>query len=261
MKKEQYQDLVIGSFGDEKYREFFFAALSKYAYLDPPETNKVWANLNLKPSFYDVDGAQCYVLEDRKKVIVVFRGTEPKEKSDLVADANFVKTYHRGAGKVHRGFMIEVWKLFDDLTKHVYQTKKQVYVCGHSLGGAMAVLYSQACRPCSIPKVYTYGAPRSGNREFREAYQCNHTRFVNNNDIVPSVPPATIGFRHTGTLVYINHYGNIRQCTAWQRFKDKWRGRVAAWKKFEFFDGLRDHNMEKYVNATYKNWKAATLSE
>ena len=44
-----------------------------------------------------------------------------------------------------------------------------------------------------------------------------HYRFVNNNDIVTLYFFNT--FRHSGDLVYINHYGNIRKMTLWQRTK------------------------------------------
>ena len=53
-------------------------------------------------------------------------------------------------------------------------------------------------------------------------------------------------FRHHGELVYINHYGNIRKMTFWQRFKDKLRGRRAAWRNKQPFDGVRDHDIGAY---------------
>ena len=33
----------------------------------------------------------------------------------------------------------------------------------------------------------------------------------------------------------------------WQRFKDQWRGRKAAGKKGETFDGVRDHDINAYA--------------
>ena len=77
----------------------------------------------------------------------------------------------------------------------------------------------------------------------------------NNNDLVPTVPPAWIGFNHVGKVTYINHYGYIRAYTWWQKFKDHWRGHMSAWKKLQFFDGLRDHSMDKYCKALYNSWK------
>lgn len=259
MTVEYLRDLNSGSVSEHwssrSYRTFFFAALSAIAYKDPDQAEKLLEPLNMKISFYEEEGAECYVLEDRKKIFVVFRGTEPKSWNDIKADLSFRKTWHRGYGRVHRGFMQEVWKLYDHLAKHVYDTKKDVYVAGHSLGGAMAVLYAQACRPQNCPSVYTYGAPRSGTKEFVKNYEPFHCRVVNNNDAVPTVPPSFLGFRHTGWLKYINHYGNVRDCTAWQRIKDKFRGHVAAFKKFQFFDSLTDHSISNYVTYTYNQWK------
>jgi triacylglycerol lipase len=76
----------------------------------------------------------------------------------------------------------------------------------------------------------------------------DHYRFVNNNDMVAKVPFWIMGFRHHGYVKYINHYGNIRELTAWQKFKDQVRGRWAALRNFQMFDGIRDHNIGKYSN-------------
>ena len=79
---------------------------------------------------------------------------------------------------------------------------------------------------------------------FAEKY--NFYRYRNNNDIVTSVPPSWLFFRHGGVLRYINSYGNIRIASWHQRFKDKWRGYFSAWKQGKFFDSILDHNMGKY---------------
>ena len=64
---------------------------------------------------------------------------------------------------------------------------------------------------------------------------------------------AIMGFRHHGTLCYINHYGNIRNgLSKWQRFKDWCRGHWAAIKNLQFFDGVRDHGIPNYVKGTKK---------
>lgn len=256
LTKVLLNDFVSGNFQDDTFKPFFFAMCSALAYRDP---DKGWTKhldaIGVDWKFYDVEGAQCYVLEDSEKIIVVFRGTEPTQWNDIKADLSIRKTWHRGSGKVHRGFMTETWKLFDQLAMHVYRTPKQVYITGHSLGAAMATLYSMSCRPISPPRVFTYGAPRAGNKEFVQSYDINTTRVVNNNDAIPRVPPAAFGFRHTVEPLYINHYGNVRNLTVWQKFKDKCRGHFSAWRKLEFFDSLRDHSIDKYCQHMHKHWK------
>jgi triacylglycerol lipase len=69
---------------------------------------------------------------------------------------------------------------------------------------------------------------------------------VNNNDIVPRVPPAWLGFRHKGQEVYLNAYGKIRQLTTWQRVKDRWRGFIRGLRdgSIDFFS---DHSIRQYI--------------
>ena len=56
----------------------------------------------------------------------------------------------------------------------------------------------------------------------------------------------------------INYYGNIRKLTRWQKLKDMWRGRWRALKKFQLFDGIYDHNMDKYCSKLHKLWEKDT---
>lgn len=114
----------------------------------------------------------------------------------------------------------------------------------------MATLAASRCKPDAL---YTYGSPRAGTRKFVKSFNTPHYRHVNNNDIVPKVPFAFLGYKHHGTLRYINYYGNIRKLTYWQRLKDQWRGRKQAWKKKVPFDGAYDHGMAYYVKYTEKN--------
>ena len=119
--------------------------------------------------------------------------------------------------------------VFPKFLKTVQANRKKdenVFVVGHSLGGAMAVLVAEALTHEGIPvkELRTYGQPRVGNRQFRQHLEgCDigaYIRYVNNNDIVPKVPPSWLLFVHGGKLMYINHFGNIRILTYWQRVKD-----------------------------------------
>ena len=65
----------------------------------------------------------------------------------------------------------------------------------------------------------------------------------------------TQGTSNAFTTFIVNHYGNIRKMTYWQRFKDKFRGRWAAMKKKQFFDGLVDHSIGLYADKLKKVYK------
>ena len=152
--------------------------------------------------------------------------------------------YHEG--KVHMGFKIELRKLWNDISGILNRrTKQQIWITGHSLGGAMATLCASRLEERN-PILYTYGSPRVGGREWRDGCDVEHHRFRNNNDVVPVVPLWLMGYRHHGKLCYINYYGNIRKLTLWQKLKDSMRGRWKALKKFQLFDGIYDHNITLY---------------
>ena len=158
---------------------------------------------------------------------------------------------------VHSGFYEYANLVYDEILEQVKKMRKKeenVFVVGHSLGGAMAVLVAEQLAHDGIPvrELRTFGQPRVGTRRFREHLEgCDigrYVRYVNNNDIVPHVPPWLFGFVHGGQLHYINHYGEIRNLTTWQKIKDGWRGFWAACKNFQFFDFVADHGMPHYIS-------------
>ncbi|KIZ06147.1 Lipase [Monoraphidium neglectum] len=83
------------------------------------------------------------------------------------------------------------------------------YVLGHSMGGALAQLCAMDLRVAFDPpdlRVFTFGSPRVGNGEFA-AFFVRHVaeswRFTHGRDIVPSVPPTYMGFRHVAREVWL----------------------------------------------------------
>ena len=180
--------------------------------------------------------------------MLAFRGTEPTELSDLLADLNAIPRGAMTHGLVHSGFRGEVDKIWDEIVKHHDKghTGKTFYITGHSLGGAMATIATSRFEEFTqVKQLTTFGSPRVGTRKFVKNIATPHFRFVNNNDLVTKVPLALMGYKHHGQLQYINFYGNIRKLTAWQMIKDRWRG----WKS-GLLDGAADHGMDNYVRYT-----------
>jgi predicted lipase len=153
--------------------------------------------------------------------------------------------------------MGETDKVWSSVKKFVGDNKdKSLYIAGHSLGGAMAsVASSRLQNNENLKMTYTYGSPRVGNSTWTGFQKWSHQRIQNNNDVVTQTPPMLLGFRHHYPSVYINHYGNIRKLTRWQKIKDMFRGRWQAIKKLQFFDGIYDHNMDKYCSKLHKVWE------
>ncbi|MEZ9020197.1 lipase [Vibrio lentus] len=95
--------------------------------------------------------------------------------------------------QVHRGFYLYSMALRNAIGDKLEQHKnKSFYICGHSLGGAGALLLSALIQDSYQPqtlRLYTYGMPRTGARSFVNRYQSIiHYRHVNNHDLVPQIP-------------------------------------------------------------------------
>ena len=59
---------------------YFFAKCAQLAYLDPKESKPKFKELGLKVvKYYDVNGAQAYLLNGEERSVLAFRGSEPKE--------------------------------------------------------------------------------------------------------------------------------------------------------------------------------------
>jgi len=145
--------------------------------------------------------------------------------------------------------------ILEDITRTV-NTDNKLWFCGHSLGAAMATIMASRCYyAASIQdpvELYTYGSPRVGWPKYVKNLGVVHHRWRNNNDIVTTVPLAVMGYRHDGTEHYLNAYGNVRDATTWQKFKDKIRGAWMGIKQGKI-DSFSDHSMTQYC-AFLKNY-------
>ena len=151
-----------------------------------------------EPSFYDKDS----VIDPNSKFIItkVANGIDAVLNSpginDLVKtdlDAAQIAPKEFGGAYVHRGFYRYTMALLDIMLKELDKHGgKKLYFCGHSLGGAGALLLSALTKDAynsSQLRLYTYGMPRTGTRSFVTRYQdILHYRHVNNHDGVAQIP-------------------------------------------------------------------------
>jgi triacylglycerol lipase len=232
-------------------RSLLFAELSNLSYLSRAVAGQFAYQIGFpEVRFYDRDGAQAYIFANDKDAVVVCRGTEPHELNDLRADLKLGLVLAETVGRVHRGFKCEVDDLWPRLEQALVNNTRPLWFTGHSLGGAMAAICAGRCKLSYIrsnPRaLYTFGSPRIGTRRYVNHVHLEAFRWVNNNDIVPRLPPSWLGYRHKGQEVYLNAYGQIRRLTAWQRVKDRWRGFLGGFK-IGVFDHFADHAVERYV--------------
>lgn len=117
--------------------------------------------------------------------VVVFRGTS--ELRDWLVNLQVAPTRWPGGGRVHRGFLRALLRVWRPLRLRLRQCPGPLFATGHSLGGALATLAGAALRPHAI---YSFGAPRVGDAAFANALAAPLHRVVHGSDLVPELPPA-----------------------------------------------------------------------
>jgi triacylglycerol lipase len=236
----------------EPNRIAIFAKISAYTYQDPDQATPNFAELGYKTiKFFNHKGAQAYLLANDLERVLTFRGTEVTQPSDVLADLEAAMDPSESGGRVHQGFKGELDKLWNSIVEELDKENKTLYITGHSLGAAMATVATSRLQHKTATLV-TFGSPRVGNKEFVDTLLTAHYRVQNNNDDVTKVPLLLMGYRHHGTNVYLNYYGFIRELTTWQKAKDMMRSRWFGIRAGEWFKGVSDHSITKYVSKLEK---------
>ena len=237
-------------------QSLLFAEASMISYLSVDECNIAAGKLGFTDGkFFNCGGAQAYWFQNEHDSVVVFRGTEVDDWNDIRADANALTAVAETVGKVHRGFKAEVDEIWPHIEKALESNKKPLWFCGHSLGGAMANICSARAMLSYIKTepegVFTFGSPRVGCRKYVSHVKLPHYRWVNNNDIVTRVPPVFLGYRHSGTEMYIDRLGRLKDIKGWRRVSDRLQGFLSGLKRFKV-DQLSDHSAHNYIDAIFK---------
>ncbi|MES9978796.1 MAG: lipase family protein, partial [Candidatus Thiodiazotropha sp. 6PLUC5] len=96
-------------------------------------------------------------------------------------------------------------QLFALIDKYLASSKpvSEVYITGHSLGGALSQLFMldlALSRPEVTGENINFASPRVGNGAFVDFYRTQtpdtNLRVVNFHDAVPNMPPEELGFKH-----------------------------------------------------------------
>ena len=206
---------------------------------------------------------QCAVTisHAKKRLNIIFRGSE--SKSDWYYDLKVFK--HKLEEKfqgnkdnvyVHLGFWqqlmnnnsyLNILKLVKEgLSEH---PDYELFVSGHSLGGALCTLfgYLLSCEMLNKVTVVSFASPRVGNDEWKEVFDSKenliHYRVTNNRDIVTAAPMW--GYKHTGH--------NIRLYDNTYKFYPDYS--YNPWWEFSLFNcwSVGDHDCDLYYTRLVKN--------
>jgi triacylglycerol lipase len=221
-----------------------FAKIAATTYEDPNTSRNKFKEQGYDiVEFFDVKGAEGYLLKCQDQYVLSFRGTS--SNGDVIADLKARMKPDVDGSKVHRGFKGELDKLWPSIEKALVNIDS-LYVTGHSLGAAMATIAAHRMQH-KVLALVTFGSPRVGTREFVNSLNVPHQRVQNNCDDVTKVPLLLMGYRHHGTHRYMNFVGEFKTFSTWQRFKDMIRSRIKARRNGIKYTGIFDHMMDRYI--------------
>ena len=202
---------------------YLLSIVSTWCYGDEPALGKVLARESLfgqEPEIrhyrvsnpaLPVDANGFLVTFDKGVHVLGFRGTEPTQFVAALTDALVEKhVWQNDVDEwVHRGFFLSLDVLWPDIVDDLTKLEGSLYVTGHSLGGAIAVLAGRRILDSNLASpelqgVYTFGQPMVGNQKFADQSPgLNLHRHVYKQDVVAYLPPVgvgAVGYVHFGSL-------------------------------------------------------------
>ena len=171
----------------------YLAHAADVAYCRAP-AEQAWERLGLRTVAFrnKVTRTRGFVGVCDDYAVLAFRGTDPVTLPNWLTDV-VVRLVEREEydGRVHHGFssvLRRTWDKVEDVLEKAGD--KPLFLTGHSMGGALAVL--TACRLAKIGRppvaTYTFGSPRIGDHAFCAGYELPTYRIVNRLDLVPEMP-------------------------------------------------------------------------
>ncbi len=151
------------------------------------------ANFELLDSFA-INGTEALVAKLQPytgfdgMLVLAFRGTQ-KTVTDIRTDIKADLIDAPQGGRVHRGFYEAFKQIQAPVTKMINKHPGlPLYITGHSLGGALALIATRYLAPNSIGATYTFGCPRAADDAFFKDIRTPVYRVVNAADGVARVP-------------------------------------------------------------------------
>jgi hypothetical protein len=237
---------------------------------EPQETgvSKFQNQLGMQARLISVGNTQAWVAGDQHNLIVAFRGTEAPNsleglKDWLLTDALSLLIVPEGrlgtdlaaagvGARFHQGFVNAIADIWEPTRQAVEEelraADRPLWITGHSLGGALALLAGWLFTRKMIPicEIITFGAPMIGNQAAVDAFDREFAgkifRYVNAPDPVPRLPMYSL---MTNEFVHCQ-----KECRLSDASKDALAGLVQS---------LTKNAVDKLLSATLVDevWNAA----
>ncbi|MGJ8653810.1 MAG: lipase family protein [Opitutaceae bacterium] len=121
--------------------------------------------------------------------VLAFRGTEVSSFKDIKTDIKVNLTSAPKGGRAHAGFLLAYREVEESLKEIIKKDSDlPLYITGHSLGGALAMVATRYLDSDQLSATYTYGCPRVADDTFYAQVKSPIYRVINAGDGVPRVP-------------------------------------------------------------------------
>jgi triacylglycerol lipase len=162
----------------------------------------------------------AFIATAQDRIYLAFRGTQTiSEWNNNVKFAQVDYTFVTNGGLSHQGFTETYRSIHESIVASINNllisgSYSRLYVTGHSLGGALAVLAAPELRTRTAlePIMYHFAGPRVGDPNFQQRYDglvTNSWRTVNTNDPVPELPPQKVLIPIDGNDVQAVSYAHV----------------------------------------------------
>jgi len=241
----------------------FLAHASCAAYESNPETYENFQRFQFddKPIPFacdpqkDGEVTRGFLAARQDAIVLAFKGSE--NILDWATNLDCIQIEDNGA-QVHRGFMQALEKAWptirESLQKILERKKRKIWVTGHSLGGALAMLATRRLlMDMKIDQIetHTFGQPRVGDKAMCRQITSTFYRFAYTSDPITFFPLWAMSYSHAGTLKDIGITGKIHEdASHW--FSRVWAGlnalkqiKLYGWEAF-FRERKEDHSLLNY---------------
>jgi triacylglycerol lipase len=225
---------------------WILANCSKMAYHKIPQLKAGLKKFDLKlvNQFYcDQNQNFAYLAVHETYAVLAFKGTVPNEIHTVETDADFWQVQSK-YGAVHQGFLDTYRELAKEIEPVLRKIDLPIYITGHSLGGALALLATVfLADQDKLAACYNYGCPRVGTDPMADRiFKVPVYRCVHHADIVPAVPLLIQGYRQYGDTRYLRDNGKV--CEGSQAFVRRF---FAVLNPLNWLHCISDHGIENYV--------------
>jgi triacylglycerol lipase len=197
------------------------------------------------------------VAGDAHNTLIAFRGT--RRAHHWRDNLRYGQVYGY-AGRVHEGFAKALDQVWNRVLAGLYDVgldSPTLWLTGHSMGGALAVLAAQRLHAEGFDPhlTCTFGAPRVLNPVAAAAYEPRVMRFVNPEDMVPTLPWNGLvdEYEHVGEELKFLPSGAVTRGSLPRRLDQRYDRIMNRHESRRPSGAFKDHRMEKYIENLRRN--------